>query len=381
MRTLTPRWRERRAYSEHYERHLRVTSYANTWRDACDWSGLAQTIRIPAGQTIRTPELVDVAGYDPMTFVIRLLPGMLVADVVDQAGRLANALGGARMTVTAVGTEYARLVLHQTDPLAEPFTVGADEPDGFLGVGEDGRDVAIPWHRRVHSLIQGSTGGGKSTLVYGQVSALAGRLDVALSGIDPSGLVFRPWDGSPCSSTRVSGLGDNLEPHVELLRRLCADMDGRLDLLPPGVDNLTPSATIPLRVVLLEEFSGFLRTVDADRKTAAVVRPLLGRLFSEGRKVGFRCVAVLPRADAAILGAGIRDQCGLRVSYAVEPEGFRMAHPLSAGIDPDEHLNAPPGIAAVTAPAIGTFRVRTGDLTYGQYCRRVAEGLVAGSAR
>jgi hypothetical protein len=375
MRTLTPRRHERRAFSDHYHRHLRVTHYAQVWRDACDYSGVCQRVRIPAGQTVVVPELVDVAGYDPMTLMVRLLPGMIVADLAEQATRLANALGGARLSVAPVGTDYARLVLHQTDPLAEPFDVGPDEPDGFLGVGEDGADVSIPWARRVHSLVQGSTGGGKSTLVYGQLSALAGRRDVVLSGIDPSGLVFRPWDLAPCSSTRVSGLGDELQPHLELLRRLCADMDQRLGLLPVGVDNLVPSTDVPLRVVLFEEFSGFLRTADADRKLAAVIRPLLGRLFSEGRKVGFRCVAVIPRADAAVLGAGIRDQCGLRISYAVEPEGFRMAHPTTAGIDPDEHLNAAPGVAAVTAPGVGTFRLRTGDLAYGEYCRRVTAGL------
>ncbi|MEJ2866108.1 FtsK/SpoIIIE domain-containing protein [Actinomycetospora flava] len=370
MRTLTPRWRERRAFSEHYERRLRVDGYANTWRDACDWAGLAQHIRIPAGQTIVTPELVDVAGYDPTVITVRLLPGMLVADLAEQALRLANALGGVRLSVAPMGTEYARLLLHQTDPLADPFVVQADEVDGLLGVGEDGRDIAVPWARRVHTLVQGSTGGGKSTLVYGQLSALAGRRDVIVSGIDPSGLVFRPWPAHP---DRLSGLADELAPHIELLRRLCADMDDRLGLLPLGVDNLTPTSEVPLRVVLLEEFSGFLRTVDADRKVATVVRPLLGRLFSEGRKVGIRCIAVLPRADAAILGAGIRDQCGLRVSYAVEPEGFRMAHPTAtAGIAPEDHVTAPPGIAIVTIPGAGTFRIRTGDLGYAEYCRRVA---------
>lgn len=375
MRTLSPRWRERRAYSDHYQRQVRVDGYAHVWRAACDWSGLAQHVRVPAGQTVVVPELVDVAGYAPTTMIVRLLPGMLVSDIAEQASRLANALGGARLSVVPVGTEYARLLVHQTDPLAEPYDVQVDEADGFLGVGEDGRDIAIPWARRVHTLIQGSTGGGKSTLIYGQLSALAGRRDALLSGIDPSGLVFRPWDGSPCASTRVSGLGGDLEPHVDLLRRLCADMDQRLTLLPPGVDNLAPTDDIPLRVVLLEELSGFLRTVDADRKLAAVVRPLLGRLFSEGRKVAYRCVAVIPRADAAVLGAGIRDQCGLRISYAVESEGFRMAHPITAGIDPDDHMMAPPGIAAVTAPGVGTFRIRTGGLTYGEYCRRVTARL------
>lgn len=377
MRTLTPRRGQSRAYTDHYERRLRVGTFAQTWRDACDWSGLAQRIRVPAGQTTVTPELVDVAGYDPTVITVRLMPGMLVQDLAEQSTRLANALGGVRMTVTALGTEYARLVVHQTDPLGEPFVVGPDEPDGFLGVGEDGRDVALPWSSRVHGLVQGSTGGGKSTLVYSQLAPLAGRRDVQVAGIDPSGLVWRAW---PDESLRVSGLGDELAPHVDLLRTLCADMDARLGLLPPGVDNLTPTEQLPLRVVLLEELSGFLRTVDSDRKLAAVVRPLIGRLVSEGRKVGFRVLAVLPRADAAVLGAGIRDQCALRVSFAVEPEGFRMSHPPSCGIDPDEHMTAPPGVAVVTVPGVGTFRVRTGALSYADYCRRVA-AAVTGSER
>lgn len=377
MPTLTTRRGERRGYSEHYARRLRVSGFQQVWRDACDYAGLCHRVRVPSGQTVITPELVDVAGHAPTVLTVRLVPGMLAADVTAVAPRLANALGGARMTATAVGTDYARLVLHPTDPLGDPFAVREAEPDGFLGVGEDGQDVAIPWAVRVHSLFQGSSGYGKSTLTYAQLSPLAGRADVLVAGIDPSGLVFRPWLDAPGQKWRVSGLGGGLAEHTRVLEELCDEMDRRLTLLPIGCDNLAPSAEVPLIVVALEELSGLLRTVDADRKVAAVVRPLLGRLFSEGRKVAVRMLAVIPRADAAVLGSGIRDQCQLRVSFAVEPEGFRMAHPTTAGIDPDEHLASPPGVAAVTAPGLGTFRMRAGALPYAEYSRRVVAARAA----
>jgi S-DNA-T family DNA segregation ATPase FtsK/SpoIIIE len=231
----------------------------------------------------------------------------------------------------------------------------------------------------VHTLVQGSSGFGKSTLTYAQLAPLAGRPDVLVAGLDPSGLVFRPWEGLPGASWRVSGLGGALAEHTRVLAELCAELDRRLELLPPGVDNLMTSPATPLLVVALEELSGFLRTLDADRKLAPTVRALLGRLFAEGRKVGIRMLAVIPRADATVLGAGIRDQCQLRVSFAVEPEGFRMAHPSTGPIDADEHAGSPPGVAAVTAPGLGTFRMRAGALPYAEYCRRVAAADTSGS--
>ena len=138
MRTLTARRGERRAFTDHYARAARVAGYASTWRAGCDYAGVCRRVRVPAGQTVVTPELVDVVGTDPAVLTVRLLAGMLVADIAEQAPRLANALGGARLTVTPVGTDFARVVLHRTDPLGAPFSVGTAEPDGFLGVGEDG---------------------------------------------------------------------------------------------------------------------------------------------------------------------------------------------------------------------------------------------------
>lgn len=376
MRTLTPPPGTRRAFTDAYDSRVATSGLAPVWRDVCDYAGLCHRVRTPTGDTIVVPKLVDVAGYDPTTVMVRLLPGMLVEDVREVASRLAAALGGVRLTAAAVGTDYARLVLYPVDPLGAPYAVGEDEGDGFLGTDEDGADVAVPWARRVHMLVQGSTGRGKSTLLYSQLAPLAGRADVRVAGVDPSGLVFRPWAGAPSADLRVSGLAGNLTEHIQVLTRLCEVMDERLGLLPPGVDNLAPTADVPLLVVVLEELSALLRTADADRKVAAVVRPLLGRLFSEGRKVAVRMLAAIPRADAAVLGAGIRDQAGLRVSFGVEAEGLRMLHDaVTAGIDPAEHVMSPAGIAVVSAPGLGTLRIRAGSLSYRGYCARVVAAL------
>lgn len=375
MRTLTPPRGTSRGFTDLYDRRLRVSGYLQLWRDTCDYAGLCHRVRVPTGETIVVPELVDVAGYDPTTLIIRLLPGMLVEDVRQVASRLAAGLGGVRLTAAAVGTDYARLALHPVDPLGAPYVVGEDEVDGFLGTDEDGADVVVAWAGRVHTICQGSTGRGKSTFLYGQLAALAGRADVLVVGIDPSGLVFRPWAGALGADLRVSGLAGNLTEHITVLTKLCEVMDDRLGLLPLGVDNLAPTADVPLVVVVLEELSALLRTADADRKVAVVVRPLLGRLFSEGRKVAVRMLAAIPRADAAVLGAGIRDQAGLRVSFGVEAEGFRMLHPSIAGIEPDEHVMVAAGIAVVSAPGLGTLRMRAGSLSYADYSARVAAAL------
>lgn len=352
--------------------------WAGVWRDAADGAGLSRVVKVAAGETIIVPALVSVgAGFSPV-LIVRLLPGQLAADVRAVADRLAPALGAVRVRVQGLTDGvHVRLELLDADPLAEPFTLGHRERDGFLGVDELGDDIAVPWQHRVHTLVQGSSGFGKSTLLYAQLSALAPRPDVVVTGLDPSGLVFRPWDGLPGGRWRVSGLGGGLADHTRVLGELCDEMDRRLELLPAGVDNLITSPELPAVVVVLEELSGFLRTLDVDRKLAATVRALLGRLFAEGRKVGLRMLAVIPRADATVLGAGIRDQCQLKISFAVEPEGYRMAHPASAPISADEHAASAPGLAVVTAPVLGTFRMRAGDLPYAEYCHRVATAATA----
>lgn len=350
--------------------------WSATWRHAAEGAGITRTVRVAAGQTVIVPPLVSVSAGAPLVLIVRLLPGQLPADVRAVADRLAPALGAVRLRIAGLSDGcHVRLELLDADPLETPFVLPPRDalPDGFLGVDEAGSDLGVPWPRRPHAVVQGSTGSGKSWWLYGALSALAGDPLVTVAGVDPSGLLWRPWTALPAAELRVSGLAGDLAEHTAVLEALCQRMDERLAVLPDDRDQLDPTPDLPLVVVVLEELPGFYAAADlVDRKLGQRVRGLVGRLLAEGRKVAYRVVIVCQRADATIVGGAVRAQAQLRLSFRVEPDGFRMLHPADA-VDPDEHEWAPSGVAVLSAPGLGTLRLRAGALRYDQYVTRVRQ--------
>ncbi|MHC1559897.1 hypothetical protein ACR9E3_13150 [Actinomycetospora sp. C-140] len=308
---------------------------------------------------------------------MRLLPGQLAADVTAVAPRLAPALGAARLVVEPRGLMYIRLHLLSADPLDEVVTLVPSAPPGLVGYSEHGQAVVEPVHRRPHAVCQGQTRSGKSMWTYGQLSAIAGTPDVLVAGIDPTGLLWRPWSDSRHAEWQVSGLSEDLGEHLDLLVRLCAEMDRRLSVMPAGHDVLPLDADTPAVVVVLEELAGLYRVADMqDRKTGTRIRMLVGRLLAEGHKVGFRCLLIVQRADAAVIDGLSRAQCGLRVSFSVsDAEAVRMLHP--AAVDVSDVLGALPGVGLLTAPGVSLLRFRAPLLSggYGEYCARVSEAV------
>ncbi|MCD2191723.1 FtsK/SpoIIIE domain-containing protein [Actinomycetospora soli] len=345
------------------------------WRDVAEGCDLARVVHVAAGVTVSVPRVGGVT-LDGTGRVCRATvqrhPGQRTADYRARAAQLADALGVARVVIDDLDAErWIALRLLDVDPLAASRHWSSALPDGFIARDEVGRLFSAPWERRPHCVAQGSTGSGKSSWTYGQLAPLVRRRDVRVVGIDPSGLLWRPW---PTDPWRVSGVAGDLTEHRQVLRELCAEMDRRLTVLPARSDNLATDEVTPLLAVFLEEYAALVRAAElVDKRTGAEVRQLVGRLFSEGRKVGLRLVLIVQRADASIVDGAIRAQATLRVSFASEADGIRMLHPAHV-IDPDEHSIADPGVCAVTAPRVGTFRARSTLLAYADYCAAVADG-------
>lgn len=72
-------------------------------------------------------------------------------------------------------------------------------------------------------------------------------------------------------------------------------------------DTIAVSRAQPLLIVALEELAGPPRARDAAKTRAWApdtrVCALIGRLLAEGAKVGIRVVILVPRAEAAAVGA------------------------------------------------------------------------------
>lgn len=380
-RTLTGR------YSTRYDRERVATrrsaeqGFRAHWRDVAEGCGLAKIVHVASGVTVSVPRIggVRLSRHGRvLSATVQRHPGQRLVDYRAVAGQLADALGVARIRLDDLGADrWMRLHLLEVDPLADSWDWHRRLPDGFIAETEEGRLFAVPWERRPHTVTQGSTGSGKSWFVYSQLAALAPRRDVLVVGLDPSGVIWRPWADAPGEKWRVSGLRGDLTEHRRVLAELCDEMDRRLALLPDDRDVLATGRETPLLVVVLEEYAALVRAAElVDRKVGLEVRSRVGRLFAEGRKVGLRVLVVLQRADATIFDGAIRAQATLRISFASEADGIGMLHPRAA-VDPDEHAVAEPGVAVITAPRVGTVRVRSRRLDYAAYVDAVRSGIRA----
>lgn len=356
--------------------HLRARDWAGPWRAAAVGCGLHRLTHVAAGITESVPALASVRELDDGTIALRVrpLPGQLPEDFTAAATRLAAALGAARVRVTPdVGGRIVQLDLLRVDPLARTIRWRPGFP-GLLGVDEGNRGVSVRWVHRGHTITQGQTGAGKSTFTYGSLASLAADPDTLIAGLDPSGLLWRPFAGTRHEPWQVSGLSGDLAEHLELLDRLVGMMDSRIAAIPPDRDSVRVGAGgWPLVLVVLEEYAGLLRAADvAGRETGKRIRAAVARLLAEGRKAGIRALILVQRADASVVDGLVRAQCATRISFSVDSgDAVRMLHPAAA--DVADVLAAPPGIALVTRPGQPMLRLRVPLLDYATYARHVRE--------
>lgn len=337
------------------------------WRTACEGAGVCHSVDTPSGATISTPHVTGVTLGPPTTLMVRLLPGQLPADVRRAAPRLAPHLGAAALRVEPRGYTHVRIDLLDADPLADAYRARPGRAGPLLlGVAESGPLYVEPAELQ-HMIVQGSTRSGKSTWTYGLLGQLAHRPDVRIAGVDPSGITLRPFTGPGV----VCGLAD-LDRVESVLAELVADMDARLSAMPPDRDVLPFGEAHPLVLVVLEEWPGTLRALDAaDAKQGKRVRALVARLLAESHKVGFRVLLLVQRAEATIVGAAERAQCGGRLSFRVDSaEAVKLLHSGAEDLVAD-HAAAEPGIALVSWPGLALDRLRAPMLSYAEYVAAV----------
>lgn len=342
------------------------------WREVAIGAGLGRTVQTVTGPTDTVPRIVQ--GCPPGPFAIQLMPGQLLADVRAAAPRLAGHLGAALVRVSALPGNRARIEPLAVDPLAATVPLPPIRPGRvFVGRTDDGTDLVHDWRRSGHTVVQGVTRSGKSVWTYGVLAQFAADPCVRLAGIDPTGLLWRPFAGSRHEPCLVSGLRD-LTRHERLLAGLVDEMDQRIVDLPMDRDSIEITAERPMLVVVLEEHAGFLRALDAaDKDAGKRVRAHLARLLAEGAKVGVRVIILVQRAEAAILGAFERAMCSVRISFRTDNRAaVELLHPGCPPDVADGHTTSEPGVALVTEPGRPLARMRApfmGD--YAAYVRAV----------
>jgi hypothetical protein len=356
-----------------------VDALVLAWERACEGAGLVRTVPTVSGPTVIVPAVVFVVLGPPMVLAVRLEPGMTAADVRAAAGRLAPHLGvyGLRVEPIGVGA-HVHITLLRADPLAAapgPTSAGAAAFVVELGHDEQGQPVRISLDTAAHLIVQGATRAGKSVALYGLLAQVVERNAIAVTGCDPTGLLLAPWmtRGGPFSP--AVGTRDPAA-HVALLEALTADMDARVAALPAGSDGVALGMDCPLRLVLLEEYPGLLRVLDAHDKTLGKrARAAVARLLGEGAKAGLRIVVVAQRAEATIIGGFERGQASHRLSFRVDTaDAVKMLHPDVPPEVTAAHATAAPGIALLTAPGEPLRRLRVPATTYAAYVAAVTGG-------
>lgn len=348
------------------------------WHAALERLGTGMWSTTPLGgqgQHALLPRVERVTLGSPTQVVLRMPPGLALDEVRAVAPVLAEALDVHTVRLMPLGHGRAVATMLARDPLAEVVPLVPSPLGVMFGRDEFGEDVLTPAHRLTHMIVQGSTRSGKSAWSYALLAQVAGSPLVDVCGLDPTGLLLRPFGEHP-RGWRVTGTADPAR-YAVALRGLVDDMDARIASLPMDRDQVALSAACPLRLIVLEEWAGVLRLIAGDKALAAEVRGLVARLLAEGAKAGMRVLTIVQRAEAAVVGGFERAQALTRLSFAVDDEtSLRMLHPTATAEQGAEHATSAPGVALLTAPGIRLLRLRgpwMGD--YAAYTRRVHDAI------
>ena len=225
------------------------------------------------------------------------LPAGLTPDTVAAAcDSLSHAWRARGVRVRAATPGRVWLDVTRTDTLARPVVLGSlpgiSEAGTLLehlagltvGVREDGTS----WRLRLlgaHVLIAGTTGSGKSSLLWAVVMGLTTAIHTGLvrvTWLDPKG-------GMEATAAKpLADVIDRIDDMADTLEHLVHELDQRAAALAGLTRTHVPSVASPHRVVIVDELATL--TALADAKTARRVEAALGALLSRGRAVGYTVI-------------------------------------------------------------------------------------------
>lgn len=253
-----------------------------------------QDRRRPTVELVRLTRVVRDRGVDHLA--LQLPAGVTPDDVRAACDSLSHALGAisCRVRSDRPGRVWLDVRRHddlvRTVPPAPPAVPGSpDDVVALLAGVVVGRDEdGGPWRAAVrgsHTLIAGTTGSGKSSLLWALVCGLLPAVRagyVRLTWLDPKG-------GMEADAARpVADVVDRVDQMADHLEQLVRDLDARADDIAGTARTHTPTAANPHHVVIIDELATI--TALAEAKTARRVEAALGALLSRGRAVGFTVI-------------------------------------------------------------------------------------------
>jgi S-DNA-T family DNA segregation ATPase FtsK/SpoIIIE len=329
------RWVTRSARS--WWRYRRI--YRRRWFELMDGCGLVETT--DRGEYF--PQIARLTSYRDRDHLILTLPaGQVPDDIINSADALAHGLRAWRVTARNLGRGQVILVVHWVDPLADPLAPDLphhpddpDDPDDdpdrparfvitpegvirrlaavVVGRAESGGPWTLALLPGRHLLVSGSTGSGKSGLIWAILWDLADLIRagwVTVTAFDPKYIELRDLavTGLGTVHTDVAAMPDELERLVAEMDARCTRIEGRQHV---------PSLAEPVRLVVIDELATL--TALADTKSRRRVEDGLGHLLSRGRAAGFELILTSVEATKDVVRW--RGLCSTRVCYRTDDDG------------------------------------------------------------
>jgi S-DNA-T family DNA segregation ATPase FtsK/SpoIIIE len=348
------------------------------WATVMEAAGLARRIPTLALEQSATPsgpaERVSVPGLGRLRWrdgqlvaVPRLLVAQTVEDVEAVTERLRVAVEARRCRVVPNDANTAcRIVWSFGDPLADPFDatvpgLSAGLPDlQRLRMGRTEDDEAWLLDVRCSTLVAGTSGSGKASLVWSLLFGLAPAIRAGLvevHGIDlKGGMEFAM--GRPLF-TRYAQTPDVA---VQLLEDAAAQMTARAARLA-GISRSMDQPTVaePLVFVVVDELAALV-AYQTDRDLLRRAEAALSLILSQGRAVGFYVFGFLqdPRKDTVKMRHLFPQSFGLRLRDREEVAMVLSDGAVAAGATCHKIPRSTPGVGFVLGEGNRPVRVRAG---------------------
>lgn len=311
------------------------------------------------------PQFVSYQWQDDVLVMGLQLPlGLTRSQLSALAPSIAESFG-ARNGRIADGPTGVTLRLTFADKLERVLVLPIPESTNLKAVPLGIRDDGTLWTVRLgpHTLVAGSSGSGKASLVWGLILGLAPAIKTGLVEIH----------GIDLKSAMELGMGRELltrfahtpESAVQLLEEAVASMQERATALSGTTRQHAPTVESPHVVVLIDEMAA-LTAYQSDRDLMRRANAALALLCSQGRAVGYTVFACLqdPRKETLPMRGLFTQTIGLRLRDALETsmvlgEGMRelgaQCHLIPSTL---------PGVAyMVPEDGSAPIRVRAGNVT------------------